>query len=218
MPSAQDIHKAHQPNSGAGPKLELALKARAELGQAARLVAQANLRAGQQALQGAASVQVNAQAAALLNGLADVMGQALAKIRAEEEPSVALGLAGRYTWSGPNVGVQVAGNLLAQAKAALVATGSLEAKAALPILGGALKIAAKASAKGVTDVKVGLAVPLARQVAFSGSLDLGRGTGSVRVNAPGLQLDVSPTKGALSWRMGNLRLALVAGWGARRAG
>ena len=215
MPSVELIHKAHQPGSDRALKLQLALEAKQALAQVAAQAAEAALGAAGLTLR-TASAALPAAEAGLLNGLADVIAQAQAKIRAGEDPALALGLAGRFAWRGPAVSLDVAGTLLASAQGKLKAQGSLEAKAALPLLGGALQIAARMGAKGVQDVRVGLAVPLARRVALGGMLDLGRGDARLQLRTPGVDLSFSPRGGALSWRMGVLRVLLAAGWGARR--
>lgn len=209
------IHAAHQPGAGAAPKWELALSARATLDRASSLAAEANLRQGSMALRAAANLALPPEARALLGGISDLMLEATARIRAGEPPRLVLGLPSKLTWTGPNLTAGAARNLLELAASAAARSENPLAKAAAPLLREGARAAARAL-RG--DVKVEVATVMAQRVAFRGLLDLGRGTFQAGLSLPGLEVGVNPRGVSLSWRMAHLRLALVAGWGARRQG
>lgn len=210
----EDVHQAHQPGAGPGPKWDLALAARAELDRQTGLVVQANLRSGELALRAAASLPLPQEARALLGGLGDVMAAAALRVRGGEPPSLTFGLPSRIPWTGPNLALQAAREALELAARVAERAEDPLGRGAAALLREGVRLASGAR----RDFKVEVALPLAQRVAFRGLLDLGRKEAGVAARLPGLEVRLGSRGAALSWRMERLQLALVAGWGARRQG
>jgi hypothetical protein len=168
VPSAQEIHKAHQPGSAAALKLSLAAQVGSENRNAVSLVAQANLREGARLLLEAAGVAPDSLGRQLLQDLAAAMGDVRLSLASGKPPEIALAggsaLASRFA----NVVLQNAARSLGLAAGAVALSGSGGVKASLPLLNGAVRLTAEASAKGLSFA-VGVAIPLIRGVALRGA-------------------------------------------------
>jgi hypothetical protein len=134
---------------------------------AVSLVAQANLREGARLLLEAAGVAPDSLGARLLRDLAAAMGDARLSLASGKPPEIALAggrsLASRFA----NVALQDAARSLGLAAGAVALSGSGGVKAALPLLNGAVRLTAEASAKGISFA-AGVALPLIRGVALRG--------------------------------------------------
>jgi len=168
VPSAQEVHKAHQPGSPATLKLSLAAQVESENRSAVSLVAQANLREGARLLLEAAGVAPDSLGRRLLQDLASAMGDVRLSLASGKPPEIALAggrdLAGRFA----GVVLQEAARSLGLAAGAVALSGSGNVKASLPLLNGAVRLTAEASAKGLSFA-AGVALPLIRGVALRGA-------------------------------------------------
>jgi hypothetical protein len=168
MPSARDIHQAHQPGSTAALKLSLAAQVGSRNRNAVSLVAQANLREGARLLLEAANVAPDNLGGQLLQDLAAAMGDVRLSLASGKPPELALAggsaLADRFA----NVVIQNAAHSLGLAAGAVALSGSGGVKASLPLLNGAVRLTAEASARGLSFA-AGVALPLIRGVALQGA-------------------------------------------------
>lgn len=160
------MHAAHAAGSTAEDKQTAAGLARAALDADARARAEANLAYTNGVLTGAAAIAVEAAAQAALGNLATLTGNVLASIRAGAEPAAAVAAAASIDLGFATVDLVAA---LTTTLAQFDVNGGATAEAAIPLLGGLVRLGARAASEGLAW-DAGVEFPFLSDATFAGSV------------------------------------------------